>query len=186
MGFTMARRRCLLVVDMLNDFVEPTGALYVGPQATSIVPRVRKLIDEFHHRGDAVIYICDEHDPDDREFERFPPHCMRGTPGADIVAELVPSEEDRVLKKRRYSGFFETPLDEILRDGRFGEVHVVGVCTSICVMETVAGLANRDIPTVVHADAVADLTEDDQFYALDRMQRLFGVRLENAQVASER
>ena len=181
----MARNMCLLVIDMLKDFVEPRGALYVGPRATAIVPRVRELMEEFRRRGEPVIYICDEHDPDDREFERFPPHCVRGTAGAEVVEELAPGAGDTVLKKRRYSGFYGTPLGRILQEGGFSPVHVAGVCTSICVMETVAGLANRDIPVVVHADAVADLTEDDHRYALARMQRLFGARIEASQAISD-
>ena len=139
----------LIVVDMLNDFIHPNGALYCGGKAEKTVPYIRSLIERYRGDGGIVIYVCDSHTGDDREFERFPPHCVQGTWGAEIVAGLAPlgsggDEGVFIVRKTRYSAFHKTGLEDILRDHDVKEAGVAGVCTSICVMDTVGGLANRD------------------------------------------
>jgi len=173
----MDKKTCLLVLDMLRDFIEPNGKLYCGETAREIVPRVKKLIERFRREKQTVIYVCDAHIENDPEFRMFPPHAVGGTPGAEVIPELAPQPGDVVLKKRRYDAFYGTELDTILKSERFDEVHVTGVCTSICVMETVQELANREIPSVVYADAVADFDAEEHQHALKRMKRLFGARI---------
>ena len=61
---------------------------------------------------------------------------------------------------------------------RIGEVEVVGVCTSICVMDTVGGLANRDYPTTVPAAGVAAFDAEAHRFALNRLERLYGAAIQ--------
>lgn len=105
--------RALIVVDMLDDFVRPAGRLAV-PGARNLIPAIKKELETARQRGDLVIYVCDSHDPDDREFERFPAHAIGGTPGAQVVEELAPLAGETVLTKRRFDPFFETKLDDLL------------------------------------------------------------------------
>ncbi|MGE5542296.1 MAG: cysteine hydrolase family protein, partial [Bacillota bacterium] len=99
--------RVLLVVDMLEDFINPAGSLYCGPAAGAIVPFVEGKIREVLGDGGSVVFICDSHDRNDAEFARFPTHCVRGTPGAEIIAPLrvAPADPSRVsiVRKTRYS-----------------------------------------------------------------------------------
>lgn len=174
--------RALIVVDMLNDFIDPKGKLYCGPTASAIVPFVKAKVDEFIAQGDQVVFLMDSHRPDDLEFKRFPPHCIAGTPGADLIPELAKIESPYVIyvPKTRYSGFYGTPLETIV-DSLFAAgvdtYEVVGVCTSICVMDTVGGLANRDHQVVIHKAGVADFDPAAHEAALKRMTALYGAEL---------
>ena len=169
--------RVLIVVDMLNDFIDERGALYCGPGAKAIVPFIRERIDAYRKNEEPVIYLQDSHDQNDKEFDRFPGHCIAGTWGNEIVAELSPTKGDLVIPKRRFSGFFETSLDDVLKRYGVEEAEVVGVCTNICVMDTVGGLANRDIPVTVPRAGVADYDPEFHASALKRMEQIYGARV---------
>lgn len=167
-------KAALIVVDMLNDFIDEKGALYCGQSARDIIPFVRLRL-EAHRRADSlVVYLHDAHAEDDREFEKFPHHCVAGTWGSRIIDVLAPQPGERVLPKTRYSGFYGTDLEKILAEYGPEKVEVVGVCTSICVMDTVGGLANRDYPTIVPRAGVADFDTEAHRFALNRMERLYG------------
>jgi nicotinamidase/pyrazinamidase len=164
----------LIVVDMLNDFIDENGALFCGPGAQEIVPFVRERLAAHRQAGNLIVFLQDAHAEDDLEFEKFPKHCVAGTWGSQIIDALAPRPGESVLPKTRYSGFFGTALEKILADHAPEEVEVVGVCTSICVMDTVGGLANRDYHTIVPRDGVADFDADAHRHALGRMERLYG------------
>ena len=169
-------KRALLVVDMLKDFIRPDGKLYSGEGAERIVPFVREKIEAFRRAGQQVIFICDRHEPDDREFERFPAHCVDGTEGAEIIEELrFDGYEDAITGKQRYSGFFNTDLEEQLED--VDEVSVVGVCTNICVFFTVEELCNRDKRVVVYREGVASFDEAAHAFALQQMESVLGAQV---------
>ena len=170
-------QKALIVVDMLNDFVDEKGALYCGQTARDIIPFIRGRIDDYRKRGDLVIYLQDSHAEDDKEFEKFPKHSVTGTWGHQIVPELAPEQQDVVLRKRRYSGFFETGLGDLLKKHEIRDVEVVGVCTNICVMDTVGGLANRDYDVSVPQVGVADFDPEFHKFALKRMDRIYGAKI---------
>ena len=171
-------KKALIVVDMLNDFIDEKGALYCGQAARDIVPFVKKRLDDHRQAGSLVVYLQDAHAENDLEFDKFPKHCVAGTWGSQIIAELAPQAGEPVLPKTRYSGFYNTDLEKVL--GGFGPeaVEVVGVCTSICVMDTVGGLANRDYPTTVPTAGVADFDAEAHRFALQRMERLYGAAIQ--------
>jgi nicotinamidase-related amidase len=162
---------------MLNDFLDPQGSLYMGPQAREIIPFVAQKIAAFRAQGGVVIFSCDAHDPEDREFRYFPAHAVKGSWGARIIPELTLAPGDYRVEKTRYSPFAGTNLDEILRAEQVEEVHVVGVMTSICVMETVRELFERDMPALVYRQGVADSDPEAHAFALKQMQRVLGARV---------
>ncbi|TES91159.1 MAG: cysteine hydrolase [Desulfobacteraceae bacterium] len=167
-------KKALIIVDMLNDFIDKKGALYCGDTVGLIIPFIRNRLKAFRKPGDLVIYLQDSHDKNDKEFERFPPHCVAGTWGNEIIQELAPMPEDKVVPKKRFSGFYGTELANILKTSGIDEVEVIGVCTSICVMDTVGGLANRDYNITVPVRGVADFDQEFHEFALKRMKRLYG------------
>ncbi|BBO76319.1 isochorismatase [Desulfosarcina widdelii] len=171
-------KSALIVVDMLNDFIDEKGALYSGQAARDIVPFVRRRLEAHRQAGSLVIFLQDAHSEDDLEFEKFPKHCVAGTWGSCIIDELTPNDGEHVLPKTRYSGFYGTDLEKILAAFGPEEVEVVGVCTSICVMDTVGGLANRDYHTTVPSAGVADFDDEAHRFALQRMERLYGARIQ--------
>ncbi len=164
----------LIIIDMINDFVRPDGALPV-PAAMEIVPYVATLADEARERGIPVIYADDSHYPDDKEFEDWPVHAVEGTDGARVVEELEPNEGDHVVICRSYSGFFGTNLEELL--GELGVRHVVvtGTVTNICVFATCLDAYMRGYRITVPRDGVAGLNEEEHEFALRQIEQvLFG------------
>lgn len=171
-----------IVVDVLNGFTRE-GNL-ASARCLEAIPRIRRAIDDRLRAGDELIFLADTHDPDDREFEIFPVHCVRGTHESEVVDELQPYlGQARLIRKRRYSGFFETDLEAVLRQLRPDQVTVVGVCTDICVLHTVADLRNRDYRVIVPADAVATFDapghpgDTVQRSALDHMRGILGATI---------
>ncbi len=132
----------LLVIDFQNDFT-PGGALAV-PEGDEIASRVGELIDS--GRFDVVVATRDWHPADHDSFAEqggpWPPHCVVGTPGAELHAALARERVDAVVDKgqRRgdegYSGFEETELEELLRSRGVDRVTIVGLATDYCVRHT--------------------------------------------------
>jgi len=170
-------KTALIVADMLNDFIDPQGALYVGSQGRDIIPLVAGKVEEVRARGGVVIFVCDAHAPDDREFKYFAPHAVKGSWGARVIPELPMLPGDYRVEKTRYSAFAYTDLDDILKQEQVEQVEVVGVCTSICVLETVKELFDRDLPTLVYRDGVADFDPEAHAFALKHIERIFGARV---------
>ena len=170
-------KKALIVADMLNDFLDPGGSLYVGAQAREIIPFVAQKIAAFRAQGQVVIFVSDAHAADDPEFGAFPAHAVQGSWGAGIIPELTPAPGDYRVEKTRYSAFAYTNLDDILKQEQVEEVHVVGVMTSICVMETVKGLFHRKLPGLVYRQGVADSDPEANAFALKQMQRVLGAKV---------
>jgi len=177
----MSKIKTLIVVDMLNDFLKPDGKLYCGPTAEAIIPGIVALVKKSVENDDVIIFLADAHDTDDLEFERFPEHCVAGSDGAELIDELKQAvkgyENFEIIEKKRYSGFFETDLEDALFFEDPDLIEVVGICTSICVMDTVGGLANRDLKINLYKDLVADFDPEMHEMALKRMENLYGVNM---------
>lgn len=178
--------RALLIIDLLNDFLDPKGALYCGNEAKRIIPVIRSLIDEFTKNGEPVIYLRDAHAPADKEFELFPSHAVKGTWGSEIIPELAPPEGGMIVDKTRFSGFFGNNLADLLAEIKPCEVWVTGVLTSICVMDTTGDLRNRDYRAVIPVDAVADIDPASHGFALARMEKVYGAELVEARPGTGR
>jgi nicotinamidase/pyrazinamidase len=176
-------KKALIVVDMLNDFIDPKGALYCGPTATEIVPNVLGRVREYREAGLPIFFLADNHIEGDKEFERFPMHCVMGTSGTNVIGvlEALKTSKEYYVPKTRYSGFYNTGLEGYMGTNRVFPnetvVEVCGVCTNICVMDTIGDLANRDFATVVHRNCVADFDPEMHEYALKRMESLYGTAI---------
>ncbi len=170
-------QKALIIVDMLNDFIDEKGALDCGVQARAIIPFVRDRLATFRKNGDLIIFLQDSHDENDLEFTKFPKHCVTDTWGNEIINELAPVSGEKIVPKKRYSGFYRTDLEKILEDANIEKVEVTGVCTSICVMDTVGGLANRDYNVSVPIKGVADFDQEMHEFSLKRMKQLYGARV---------
>ena len=166
----------VLVVDMLKGFLEEGHPLYCGGGARQIIPNIQKLLNEEIARGSRVFYLCDRHTPDDLEFKMFPPHCIEGSEESEIIPELsdYPGE---IIPKRRFSGFFDTLLDERLKEMKPGKLIVCGLCTNICVLHTAADARNRDYIVEVPVDCVASFDERMHRFALEHMESVLGAQL---------
>lgn len=178
--------KVLLVIDMLNDFIDPAGSLYCGEAARKIIAPIEKRVSDYVKNSEPVIFICDAHAEDDLEFKQFPPHALKASWGAKVIPELLKLSDGKgkfcFVKKQRYSGFYGTDLEKML--GHIAEeqrknllelqVEVVGVCTNICVLYTVEELRNRNMETIVWAEEVASFDSSAHALALEQMRTVLG------------
>ncbi len=169
--------KALLVVDMLNDFILEDGRLSNGRAGQEIVDFVAEKIKDYRSQGHKIVYICDNHEKDDKEFKMFPEHCVAGSYGSEIIDELDLREEDKIIYKRRYSAFFGTELDLYLRENNIRELALVGVCTNICILYTTADARNLDYEVVVYKDGVASFDQEAHEFALKEIAGSLGGRL---------
>ena len=181
-----ATHELLVVVDMQNGFLRE-GNL-ASDRCLAVLPAVLREVENALAGGRRVLFTADTHEVEDAEFTVFPEHCLRGSREADLVDELLPflARDDVLLvRKRRYSAFFETELEGHLH--RFGvdSVRICGVCTDICVLHTTADLRNRDLPVTVAAAATGtfDLpghpADSMQEQALMHLERILGARIDH-------
>jgi len=165
----------LLVIDMLNDFVK--GKLRIA-KAMEILPNVKELVEKARRGNIPVIYVNDAHTPGvDEEFKLWGEHAVKGTPGAEVVEELKPGKSDYVVEKKRYSGFFQTHLDLLLRELKVDTLILTGVATDICVLHTAADAFFRGYKVIVVRDATATLTEEEHKKALKYMEKVYGAKV---------
>lgn len=172
--------KALLIIDIQNDFVKPGGALYSNG-VEDIIPDILSLVEMFKKEGAPIITTMDWHVAHDPEFEKWPPHCIENTEGAALVKELSDSlkcyEMHYTIKKRKFSAFFGTKFDELLKRLDIEEIHVVGVATNICVLFTVEELCNREYKVVVHEKETASYDERLHKFALREMKEVLGVEI---------
>ena len=165
----------ILVVDMLNDFV--TGAL-TCERARAIVPATAALLDAARAAGVPVIFCNDAHRPGiDRELEIWGDHAIVGTEGAEVIPELNLCEKDYVVPKRRYSGFFQTDLDILLKELGVKTVVMTGLHAHMCVRHTAADAYQYGYDIVVAKDATDSFTEEDYNYGIKYLKETYGAEI---------
>ena len=129
-------RSAVVVVDMINEFLED-GGLMVLASGRQLYQPIQRLVDAAHAAGAHVIWLRDEHnDLSDPEFRKRIVHCLKGTWGTQIVDALRPGPGDVIMPKCTYSGFFRTPLHDTLQRLGITTLLVTGVVTNICVRST--------------------------------------------------
>lgn len=166
-------RTAVLVVDMLNDFLAPTGAMPL-PGGDRLYEPIRRLLGAARAHGSPVIWVCDTHPPGDREFDKRSVHCLAGTWGAQVVDALQPPDDEYRVLKRRYSGFYETDLDLRLRELGVQHVILTGVVTNICVRSTAHDAFFRGYDVIVVQDCVAATSEREQESSLYDIDTHYG------------
>jgi nicotinamidase-related amidase len=169
-------RQALVVIDMLNDFVLPGSPLEV-PETRIILPALRSRLEQARAAGVPVIYVCDAHAPDDREFSRmgWPPHAVAGTRGAEVIEELQPLPGEHLVHKTTYSGFYQTELNRILQELQIEELVLTGCVTNICILYTAADAVMRGYRVSVPEDSIADLDPKAGRFARSEMEQVLGV-----------
>jgi len=182
-------------VDVQRDFVLPGGRLYV-PGAEKLLPNIRRLTNAARQGKVFLVSHGDFHAPDDPEFKTFPPHCVKGTSGSELVPEAVtesvvrvPNKPDaklprdlykyqQVLLEKQTLSIFESRHADALVEklGRQPEFVVFGVVTEYCVSFAVKGLLERGRRVAVVTDAIETLRKDEGEKAVAEFVRL-GARL---------
>jgi len=182
-------------VDCQADFMLPGGKLYV-PGAEKLLPNIKRLTDAAREGCVFLVSHGCFHTPNDPEFKVFPPHCVKGTAGAELVPEAltekvarVPNDPDaklpedlsryqQILLEKQTLNIFESRHADALvqRLGTNPEFVVFGVVTEYCVSLAVQGLRQRGRRVAVVRDAIETLKPEDGATALAEFERL-GARL---------
>ncbi len=166
------KKTAILVVDMLNDFV--TGALKCE-RGLAIVPHVARLIGAARKFGVPVIFCNDAHIKGvDHELKLWGDHAIAGTRGAQVIPELKPGKSDYIVPKRRYSGFFRTDLDLLLRELGVDTVVMTGLHTHMCVRHTSADAYCLGYNVVVASDATDSFTQEDYDGGIKYLKEVYG------------
>jgi ureidoacrylate peracid hydrolase len=162
-------KTAMIVVDMQNDFVAK-GAPMETPAARAMVPNLAKALEFCREVGIKVVYTTHAHRRDGCDMGMFddlwPPIASRAglideTKGIDIYPELAPAEGEHVIKKHRYSGFYATDLDLILREWGIDTVIVSGTTTENCCHATARDALFRNYRVVFLSDATATFDYPD-------------------------
>lgn len=176
--------KALINIDYTYDFVADDGALTCGEPGQKIEGKIVELTKEFIAAGDYVVFAIDVHDLGDEfhpETKLFPPHNLRGTSGRDLFGALKEVYEKKshldhvsFMDKTRYSAFAGTDLEMKLRERGITEVHLVGVCTDICVLHTAVDAYNKGFKIVVYSEAVASFNQAGHEWALGHFEQSLG------------
>ncbi len=170
--------RALLIVDFQNDFTEG-GALAV-PDGDAIAPRVSELLGEGGF--DFVVATRDWHPPDHGSFKAqggpWPPHCVQGTPGAELHPSVDRTRVDAIVDAgyepdlEGYSGFEQTNLEGLLREHGVDELTVVGLATDYCVSATALDALREGFAVSVDRAGIRgiDVEPGDSERALDELR----------------
>jgi ureidoacrylate peracid hydrolase len=163
-------KTAMIVVDMQNDFVAP-GAAMETPAARQVVPQIAEALRACRNAGIKVIYTAHVHRRDGCDMGLFddlhPPIANRdalvdGTSGVEIYADLAPAPGEHVIKKHRYSGFFGTDLDIILREWGVDTVIISGTTTENCCHATARDAMFRNYRVIFLSDATATYDYPDR------------------------
>jgi nicotinamidase/pyrazinamidase len=167
-------------VDVQRDFMLPGGKLYV-PGAEKLLPNIRRLTDLAREGKALLISHGCFHTPDDPEFKIFPPHCVKGTTGAELVPEALTKNvawvENKIeaklpanlfdyqqimLEKQTLNIFESRHADELVKHlGNEAEFMVFGVVTEYCVGFAARGLLERGRRVAVVRDAIETLKREE-------------------------
>ncbi len=171
----MSKKYAVLVVDMLNDFV--TGALKCD-RGLEIVPKTAELLNGCREKNVPVIFCNDAHIKGiDHELKFWGDHAIAGTKGAEVIPELAVCDKDYIVPKRRYSGFFHTDLELLLRELGVDTVIMTGLHTHMCVRHTSADAYQSGFDVVVAKDATNSFTEEDYEYGLKYLKETYDAEI---------
>lgn len=175
----------VLVIDVQNDFCAEDGVHgYRGADlqwVQAVVEPTERLLEEARRRSVPVIFVRTHHDrwsDQESNYLRDSPvgilhHLQPNAQGSEFY-RLRPGPDEYVLTKRRYSAFFGTELDILLRNLGTKKLILAGVATNVCVETTARDANMRDFDVVVVKECVAAYSEDAHNAALANIDRHFG------------
>jgi nicotinamidase-related amidase len=164
------KQACLMVIDMQNEFLADDGAVFFH-YAADIVPNVRRLLSASRTAAIPVVYTGHVHEnpevdggmtaqwwPEIKEGRSL----IKGTEGVEIYHEIKPRKTEKIIWKHRYSAFYNTDLEIILRGMQVTDLIMTGVLTNCCVESTARDAFSRDFRVFFLADATA--TSEPEFH----------------------
>lgn len=162
----------LLLIDLINDFEFPRGDELFA-QALPIAPRIAALKKRTAELGIPAIYVNDNFGRWQSKFDQIVKHCMTdGVRGRPIVEQLIPGPCDYFVLKPKHSGFYQTPLELLLKHLGTQRLILTGVSTNSCVLFTASDAYMRDIELIVPEDCVAACNPQEHRFAMEQMKNM--------------
>ncbi|MBI0029945.1 cysteine hydrolase [Gilliamella sp. B14384G15] len=179
--------KALISIDYTNDFIADDGALTTGSAGQQIESEMLNITNSFIKNNQFIVFAIDAHDPTDKyhpENSLFPSHNIVGTVGQQLFGDLHQlyqrhqnSTNIYWINKRHYSAFCGTDLDLRLRERHITEIHLIGVCTDICILHTAVDAYNLGYKIVIHQNAVASFDPIGHQWALKHFKNTLGATL---------
>jgi len=146
----------LILVDVINDFFHPLGTNYHTAHK-AVLPKIISMLEYARHKGMPIIHAMERHrvNHDDFEWRKLPVHDIEGSFEANPAEGIAIQTGEYAVYKRRYSAFFATDLELLLRELNVGRVILVGVKTNVCVRATAQDAFAYGYQVWVVKDAVA-------------------------------
>ena len=168
----------LMIIDCQNDFLAE-GAPLENPRGRAKLPNIAAARAWAKANGVPVIYTKEVHRHQKMDFgleidRGDPEHCLEGTEGCEILKEVVPDESDFVVIKRRYSGFYQTDLEIILKGLQKNTLILTGVDTNVCVYSTALEAQFRNLRTIALSDCTAGTNEAIHLAFLENIETFLG------------
>jgi nicotinamidase-related amidase len=174
--------KALLVIDMQKDLCYDLRRVQ---KVKTMIGPLKQAIDFFTAGGYPVFYIYFSLPEDDEQFKRFgDKYCIEGTEGSEIIPELLPLK-GIAIKKKKHSAFFETELDQYLKEKKVKDVYLSGMQTQICIMTTAADASFRGYRPIAISDCVLSTQDENKKNALDWIAKYVGEVMSLADVIKE-
>jgi nicotinamidase-related amidase len=169
----------LLVIDMQVDLCRDVRRAHLVQEMLS---HLVFLIERFERSGALILYSQFLLNEDDEQFRRFgDKYCIAGTPGSEIIPELLPLKGS-VITKKKHSAFYDTELDEVLRRAGISTLCLAGLQTHICIMTTAADASFRGYRAVAVKDCVVSSNPANKNSALTWIAKYVGDVLTSEEV----
>jgi nicotinamidase-related amidase len=167
-----ASASALLVVDMQMFFLDPASPTYTcgGPAA---LPAIKRLVTAFRAAGRPVIFTQHVHHPSGSDLGImdwwWEGRCLQGSEASEIHSELGPLSGEKIIIKHRYSAFYNTDLETVLRCLRIEDLVISGIMTNLCCESTARDAYFRDYRVFIPADGTGTITEEMHLASLLNM-----------------
>lgn len=153
----------LLVIDMQRFFLDPGSPTFTCG-GLAILPTLKSLIEAFREAKRPVIYTRHVHHPDRLDVGImewwWEGMCLEGSPESEISPDIAPLPNEKVILKHRYSAFYNTDLETVLRCLKIEDLVVAGIMTNLCCESTARDAYFRDYRVFFLADGTGTINEE--------------------------
>lgn len=158
-----AEKSALLVIDMQDFFLDESSPTFTCG-GLAIIPRLQRLISTFRESGCPVIYTRHVHNPQLNDIGImewwWEGICLEGSPESEIHRSIAPLPEDKVIFKHRYSAFYNTDLETVLRCLKIEDLVICGIMSNLCCESTARDAYFRDYRVFFPADGTGSINEE--------------------------
>ncbi|MGA9117642.1 MAG: isochorismatase family cysteine hydrolase [Bacteroidota bacterium] len=158
-----AAASALLVVDMQRFFLDAASPSFTCG-GLAILPTVKRVLDAFRRAGRPVIFTRHVHHPGDLDVGImgwwWEGKCIEGSPESEIHPEVAPLAGEKVVFKHRYSAFYNTDLETVLRCLKVEDLVITGLMTNMCCESTARDAYYRDYRVFLLADGTGSISEE--------------------------